>query len=98
MKSISPSGLARCGNTRRAVALGKRTGFGISWIATGTNDDPGSDATNARVRADRAKWLADALRARGVANVAVALESDLSVRDVRLRGAFLRLGGTELDR
>jgi len=85
-------------DTRRAVALGKRTGFGISWIATGTNDDPGSDATNARVRADRAKWLADALRARGVANVAVAPESDLSVLDVRLRGAFLRLGGTELDR
>ena len=42
--------------------------------------------------------LADALRARGVANVAVAPESDLASRDVRLRGAFLRLAGTEFNR
>jgi hypothetical protein len=85
-------------DTTRAAALGKRIGVDISWIAAGTNDDPGSDAANARVRADRAKWLADALRARGVANVAVAPETDLAARDVRQRGAFLRLAGTDFSR
>jgi hypothetical protein len=85
-------------DTARAATLGQRIGVDISWIAAGTNDDPGSDAANARVRADRAKWFADALRARGVANVAVARENDAAARDVRQRGAFLRLAGTERDR
>jgi hypothetical protein len=66
-----------------ATTLGERT----EWIAAGTNDDPGSDAINARLRADRARWLADALGKRGVA-VGIADETDIP--QIRERGAFLR--------
>ncbi len=79
----------------RAQSLGAIAGVPVAWIAAGTNDDPGSDATNARVRAARAQWLADALRARGVANVDTAEDDDAAVRDVRQRSAFLRLTGTD---
>jgi hypothetical protein len=78
-------------DAQRAAALATTAGTPIQWIATGTNDDPGSDATNARVRLARAQWLADALRARGITNVAVAPDDDALARATRQRGAFLRL-------
>jgi hypothetical protein len=77
-------------DARRAEALGKTAGVGIAWIASGTNDDPGSEAVNAHLRTERAQWLVDALRARGVANVAVASD-DPSLAEAHRRGAFIRL-------
>ncbi|HEX5121955.1 MAG TPA: hypothetical protein VFV97_01815 [Rhodanobacteraceae bacterium] len=74
----------------RAATLAATAGVPLQWIATGTNDDPGSDATNARVRGARAQWLADALRARGITNVAIAPDDDATARETRQRGAFLR--------
>jgi hypothetical protein len=78
----------------RAQALGASAGVPVAWIAVGTNDDPGSSVTNARLRADRARWLADALRARGLANVE-AVSDDPAAADVRERGAFLRFAGAD---
>jgi hypothetical protein len=74
-----------------AGRLGKRT----EWIAVGTNDDPGSASINARLRGDRARWLADALRARGVANVRSAGDAEFDVSAIRQRGAFLRAAPRE---
>ena len=82
-------------DAERAATLAATAGVPLRWIATGTNDDPGSDSTNARVRATRAQWLADALRARGIANVATAPDDDATARDIRQRGAFLRSAGTD---
>jgi hypothetical protein len=79
----------------RAAALGSAAGVPVEWIATGTNDDPGSDATNTRVRSARAQWLADTLRARGLTNVAVAPDDDAAARAMRKRGAYLRLVGAD---
>jgi hypothetical protein len=78
------------GDALRAQALATTAGAGIEWIATGTNDDPGSDTINARVRALRARWLADALAARGVERVRTAADDDALALEERQRGAFLR--------
>ena len=54
----------------RVEALAQEAGATVvAWTAIGTNDDPGTDSINARLRAARARWLADALLARGLANV-----------------------------
>jgi hypothetical protein len=82
----------------RAEAIAATLGEPIEWIAAGTNDDPGTDETNARVRTARAQWLADALRARGIGNVRAAPDDDASVRDIHERSAFVRAGGTAFDR
>ena len=82
-------------DAQRAAALAAAAGVEVRWIATGTNDEPGSDTTNARVRAARAQWLADALRARGIANVANATDDDATARAARQRRAFLRLAGAD---
>jgi hypothetical protein len=74
----------------RADALGRTAGVPVAWIAYGTNDDPGSEEVNAHVRAERAQWLVDALRARGIANVAIAPDDPL-LADAHRRGAFVRL-------
>ena len=74
-----------------AGRLGKRT----EWIAVGTNDDPGSASINARLRGDRARWLADALGARGIANVRSAGDAEFDVSAIRQRGAFLRAAPRE---
>jgi hypothetical protein len=84
-------------DAERARVLGASAGTPVQWIATGTNDDPGSDAINARIRAARAQWLADALRARGVTNVEPAAVDDATANAVRQRGAFLRLAGQDFD-
>lgn len=82
-------------DAQRAAALAATAGVPVRWVAIGTNDDPGSDATNARVRAARAQWLADALRARGIANVEMAAEDEAVARAERQRGAFLRLAAAD---
>lgn len=79
------------GDALRAQSLATTAGIGIAWTATGTNDDPGSDATNARVRAARASWLADALDARGISGVRTAADDDAQALQERQRGVFLRL-------
>ena len=73
----------------RASALASRAGALVAWVAIGTNDDPGTDAINARLRAERARWLADTLTARGVANVS-ADAGDLGAAEQRGRAAFVR--------
>jgi len=55
---------------RRAQALARTAKADVELVAVGTNDETGSDATNARVRALRAQWLAQALAAQGVAGAA----------------------------
>jgi len=75
---------------QRAQTIASTLGEPLAWIATGTNDDPGTDAINAQVRAGRAQWLADALGARGIANVSVAPVDDPFARDIHERGAFVR--------
>ena len=80
-------------DAQRAAAFAATAGASLQWIATGTNDDPGSDTTNARVRTARAQWLVDALRARGITNVVAAPDDDATARETRQRGAFLRLSG-----
>jgi hypothetical protein len=62
----------------------------IVVFARGTSDDPGSDETNARVRDARAKWLVDALAARGVANVDSTAGDENDARIGR-RSAFVRI-------
>jgi hypothetical protein len=74
----------------RAQALAATAGVGIEWIAAGTNDEPGSEAINAQLRAARARWLADALGARGIAHVR-ASGDDAEPPRTHERGAFLRL-------
>jgi len=77
-------------DAREAAELAKGIGKRIEWIAVGTNDDPGSASINARLRGDRARWLAEALSARGVANVRSAGDAEFDVAAIRQRGAFLR--------
>jgi hypothetical protein len=77
-------------DAERAESLARTAGVRVAWVACGTNDDPGSEAVNAHLRAERAQWLVDALRARGIVNVAVAPD-DPSLADAHVRGAFIRL-------
>jgi len=85
-------------DVRNALSYAKTAGVGIAWIAVGTNDEPGSDEINARMRADRARWLADALVQRGVANVRIAADDDVESAQARQRGAFLRMVPREASR
>ena len=83
---------------RRADSLAATAGVAIEWIATGSNDDPGSDSTNARVRASRAQWLADAIGARGIAGVRTAADDDADASRIGQRAAFLRMVTTAAPR
>ena len=85
-------------DARRAQSLAATAGVAIEWIATGINDEPGSDATNARVRATRAHWLAEALAARGIAGVRTAGDDDAESLRGGQRAAFLRLVATPVPR
>ena len=51
---------------KRASALAQVARQGIAITVFGSNDDSGSSEANARVRLQRAQWLALALAARGV--------------------------------
>ena len=76
---------------QRANTLARNAGVAVAWTAVGANDDPGGNEVNARVRADRARWLADALGARGIANVAVDAAESSDATLPRERAAYLRL-------
>jgi hypothetical protein len=78
-----------------ANSLAGRIGEPIEWIAVGTNDDPGSASTNARLRAERARWLADALGERGVSGIRSASDAEADVAQIRQRGAFVRAAPRE---
>jgi hypothetical protein len=82
----------------RAEMLATTAGVEIEWISAGTNDEPGSDAINTTLRSERARWLAYALAARGVANVRSAAEDGAQQPDARRRGAFLKLVVAEKSR
>ncbi len=73
----------------RVQTLARQTGATVSWIAIGTNDDPGTDSINARLRADRARWLAEALVARNIASVR-ADTADAGAAAQRTRAAFVK--------
>jgi hypothetical protein len=75
---------------REALSIAGTACLRLEWIAVGTNDEPGGDAINARMREDRARWLAGALRERGVADVRIAADDDAGAQ-LRQRGAFLRM-------
>ncbi|MGH8172863.1 MAG: hypothetical protein ACREPX_06925 [Rhodanobacteraceae bacterium] len=77
-------------DAREAETLAGYIGQHIEWVAVGTNDDPGSASINARLRIDRANWLAYALIGRGIANVRSAGDAEFETAEVRQRGAFLR--------
>lgn len=75
---------------REALSIAGTARLRLEWTAIGTNDEPGGDAINARMRADRARWLADALRERGIVDVRIAADDDAAAQ-LRQRGAFLRM-------
>jgi len=81
-------GIAR--RAGRIAALATKAGIDVAWIAAGTTDEPGSDDLNERLRAERARWLAQALTERGIAGVRFAA-TDADAARVRQRGAYLRL-------
>lgn len=81
---------ALAASLRRADALAKVAGKTLAVTTWGSNDDSGSEDTNARVRAQRAQWLALALSARGVAGVQSAA-SAVATDAVPVRGAFVRI-------
>ena len=54
---------------KRASALARVAQKGVSIHVFGSNDDSGGEDTNARVRLQRAQWLALALAARGIEDV-----------------------------
>ncbi|MEO6687970.1 MAG: hypothetical protein ABIS07_01020 [Dokdonella sp.] len=62
---------ALAANLQRALALANVANVELELFAVGNNDDSGSAETNARVRAQRAQWLALALSARGIVDVQI---------------------------
>lgn len=78
-------------DAKQAESLARSAGVAIEWTAVGTNDEPGSDALNARLRAARARWLAGELARRGVTNVAIAADDDADAAHADRRAAFVRL-------
>jgi hypothetical protein len=72
---------------RRATALAQVANVGLAFFAYGSNDESGSEETNARVREQRAQWLALALAARGIDHVQPASAAD---GGPNRRGAYLR--------
>jgi hypothetical protein len=61
---------------QRMQLLARVANIEVDLVAIGDNDDSGSSETNARVRAQRAQWLALALAARGIVDVRVGKASD----------------------
>lgn len=72
---------------RHAIALAAIAKVDLAFTSIGTTDELGSATANARLRTDRARWLALALAARGISRVEV--DSGDQGRDVARRGAFL---------
>jgi len=74
---------------KRAHALAAAAHARIAFTCVGSNDEVGTDEANARVRAERAHWLADTLAARGVGDgQPIALGEDAPNNR---RAAYLRL-------
>jgi hypothetical protein len=72
----------------RVEALAQEAGAAVAWTAIGSNDDPGTDSINARLRAERARWLADALVARGFKKVRADAGAGAAAQSER--AAFVR--------
>lgn len=79
---------------RRAHALAAAAGRRLAITAYGSNDDSGTDETNARVRTLRAQWLALALSARGIESVASA-QAGTAAGAPDQRSAFVRVVATQ---
>jgi len=86
----APAGVERiAGAVRRAVALAGKARMQIAFTCVGSNDEIGSGEANRRVREARARWLADALVARGVGDQgALAIGEDTQSNR---RAAYLRM-------
>lgn len=76
---------------QRAQALAAAARVELAFTSVGVNDEPGSAATNARVRELRAQWLARALAGRGIADVHLDSAPMADGVDVRRRCAWLRM-------
>lgn len=76
---------------RRAQALAQAAHVQIELLGVGTNDETGSDATNARVRALRAQWLVQALAERGIAGIEPEAGAHPADATANRRTAHLRL-------
>lgn len=88
----------RCAQAlRRARSLAAAAGVGLAVGAYGTTDATGSEEVNARLRGQRARWLADALAAKGVDGVAVDAAAAATGSPER-RGAQLRVAIEERSR
>lgn len=72
--------------THEAIALAQAAGVTLVLESVGSNDEIGGEAINTRVRAVRARWLADALAAAGIEGVE-PVRSDPGTR----RSAWLRI-------
>jgi outer membrane protein OmpA-like peptidoglycan-associated protein len=75
---------------RRARDLAVTAGVDLVAIASGTTDASGGESINARLRAQRAHWLADALRSRGIDGIEVEVATPVAGSPDR-RGAQLRV-------
>ncbi|HEY0232559.1 MAG TPA: hypothetical protein VGC55_15030 [Dokdonella sp.] len=75
---------------KRAQTLADAAHARISFTSVGSNDEVGTDDANQRVRSERARWLADALAARGIGggDHPIALGEDAPNNR---RAAYLRL-------
>ena len=75
---------------KRAQALAAAAHARIAFTSVGSNDEVGTDEANQRVRAMRARWLADTLAARGLdgGGQPIALGEDAANNR---RAAYLRL-------
>ena len=72
-------------DVRRLRALAHTLGTRLVFTAVGMNDESGTPAANARVRAERAQWLVGVLAARGIDDVGI---SDVT-RPNEVRSAWL---------
>lgn len=73
---------------RSAQAMAQDAGLSLALRSVGSSDESGADATNERVRALRARWLALALAARGIAGISEAdatLNPDPTRRSARVQ-------------
>ena len=75
---------------RRATALASVAKVDLAITCVGTNDETGSQATNTKLRTERARWLALALAARGIDKVDLDSSAGSGVAADNQRGAYLR--------
>ncbi|GAA0707739.1 hypothetical protein [Dokdonella soli] len=78
-------------SARQVAALASTAKVTLVLASVGSSDESGTDATNARVRAGRARWLAQALAERGVGAVEVPDAVIAEPIDLTRRSAHLRV-------